>query len=399
MATLSETFLAGIQKQEGSSLDSSSGAAVGAQLAQLQQQKIAQRAALQKQAQELEQAKIDKIGEAFLNMSKIQGPMQKIYGEKYIPQLITSMGMQDKIHPLNMEAIVKDQQLAAGIGAAINERRITYADLQSPEALLKKAPELLRMGSMEQLQAVGAGSPEVIEKATKEAQNNRQTERNAIIGADAARDRLETQIDTAGSKKFDEKAGADAAKFDGTGGVEDAKKKIQDIDDVIQMFEKGEVKSGTTAKKALGLVPFVDKEAVTAAFDEKFAAAQAKSRSFLKLKDNLDSQFAQAEAEKQYNMRTINGALSKDENIKRLKSMRSEMVNDLEAGARLIKRYGRGGGSATAQSAPKIPEGAEVMFHGRAMNRKGLEAFVKNHSKDPRVPEARKLLLQLNVKK
>ncbi len=83
MPTLSESFIPQIMKDNAPPEDKGEGWALGAQLAQLQQQKQQQAAMLQQKQQELNQAKWEKVGNYYKQYDAMpDGPGKKLYGIK-----------------------------------------------------------------------------------------------------------------------------------------------------------------------------------------------------------------------------------------------------------------------------------------------------------------------------
>lgn len=384
MATLSEMFISGIQKQEGTSLDSASGAAVGAQLAQLQQTKLANKAALQKQMADLEMTKFEKIGGAIKDLSAMpEGAGKKYMGEKYLPTLIESMNMQDKFHPMVLETMIKDQKILAGAQAwvANGGDPAVFNDINKALPLMK---EFGQLGSLEEIKSVIENNPKEIADTRKEYLGRQNAKDTAHIAGSYAAQKQAVEIATTGSQKFDEKIGADMAKLDSSGGLPDFDKKIKDMEEAKAYFEKKGQQSGTFGQKLIGITPMIDQDRATSFSNSDLKAALDKSRSFIKLKDNIDSQFAQAEGERQYNMRGPDKMLPDDENAKRIQSMIDEAKIDRAAAKKHLVRLG------------KIPT---IMFNGNRMDAEGLEQAIKAakeiNANDPRIPQAEQALKQL----
>lgn len=141
-------FISGIQKQEGTSLDSSSGAAVGAQLAGIQQQREQQAQTIQMKQQELQVAKFEKVGKWFDDYAKMpDGGAKQAFGKNFIPQGIQALGLQDKINPVVTEMMMKDSQLAQGLTSLIRQGVLKVTDLQNPEKIAQVYPEAASEGA------------------------------------------------------------------------------------------------------------------------------------------------------------------------------------------------------------------------------------------------------------
>lgn len=402
MATLSEMFLSGIQKQEGTSLDSASGAAVGAQLAQLQQAKVAQKAALQKQAQDLEMAKLEKIGGAFDTWAKMpEGAGKKIYAEKFVPNLIMSLGYQDKIHPLNLEMMMKDQQIGAGVVAAIRNGA-NPQNLMDADWIAQNAPELMRLGSAQQISSFVADNPKQVGEAHNQYADDKQTESNAHIAGKYAAQKQAVDIATSGQVKADEAFGKDMPEYV-TKGTALATKNIDRLRGALQTLSSGNVDTKSYRSK----IPYIG-NALLELSQPEIATIRDDIRNAIQggLKEVLGGQYTAQEGEDMFN-RAFNTSFDAKENARRTMQELAALENmkaNKDAAVAYFREKGTlsgfGGGSAQPKS-PKQPvdKDAAAQQHISAMSKEKLETFIKANPKNKYTPWARKQLLKLNAKK
>mgnify|MGYP001564383125 CR=1 FL=1 len=186
MATLSEMFIGSVNQQnvDMGKTTSDHGAAIGAQLAQMQQQKQQHAAALAQKQQELEAAKYEKVGNWFDMASKMpEGPDKKAFKETFIPNGIQAVGLQDKIHPMVLEMMTKNSKIATGVTSAIRQGKVPVSVLGDPEAIAKDYPELLRIGSAEEIAALTAEYPKMFGEAEEQSLDRVSQEKRTQLSA------------------------------------------------------------------------------------------------------------------------------------------------------------------------------------------------------------------------
>lgn len=194
MPTLSEMFIGGIQQQEGRSLDSSSGAAVGAQLAHMKMERETQMAQLQQKQQELQVAKFEKVGKWFDDYAKMpDGGAKQAFGKNFIPQGIQALGLQDKVNPIVTDMMLKDSQLATGLTSLVRQGVLKVTDLQNPEKIAQVYPEAASEGarlSADFAKQMGDAEEQSLDRQTQ-IDNSKRSAANAGIRGSGVQDRAD----------------------------------------------------------------------------------------------------------------------------------------------------------------------------------------------------------------
>lgn len=406
MASLAQTFIQGAMQQNEAARDpnAGSGFAQGAQIALEAEKLQQQRAQMEAAKQKLEQDKLDKIGAAFNTWSSMpEGPGKKIYGEKFIPNLITAVGYQDKIHPLNLEIMMKDDQYAAGILAGIRSGRYTPQQLQDADFVATHAQEIVKGGSAEQISGYVANNPKAVTEAFHQRQDDAQSEKNAHITGQYAAIRQATDIEATGPKEIAKKANDLYVAYEGSGGRSSQQATLDRIDEAISKLESGEIKTGNTLKKALTLVPdIVGGEKIRNLSDSNLKTMNEKILQSINMKAALaDPNPADNRVKEVERRMSVDMSLDKDQNIAKLKAARQKHIEDYDNTENLFRKYVRGYGAQDKTSAPKAPQDRDAAAAQRisAMPADKLEAFIKANPKNKYVPLARKQLLKLSTKK
>ncbi len=207
MATLSEMFLAGIQKQEGTSLDSASGAAVGAQLAQIQQQREAQAQNLKQKQAELKNVKFEKLYEFmgnarhYTNAAERTSYLKSATGYRNVlgisPDEVSDEGIMQLAPDANfgrmatLHSMVERQELTAAEALDLGTnplKRDKFALITpTPPELINKSPDL--------------------SAAQKEALDRQQGVRLKAMDIEAEKQKQITGIMTSGQVKMDQTLG------------------------------------------------------------------------------------------------------------------------------------------------------------------------------------------------
>lgn len=158
------------------------GASLAIQVEEMQQK----RQDLVQKQQALEIAKYDKVGgwmEAWTKMP--EGGAKKAFAEKFIPNGVQALGLQDKIHPLNLEAMLKDSKLATGVISWVRGGG-DPAILNDPTKLMEAAPHLLQLGSADEIAAVGGNMQDAVGKANEQSLDRKSQEKRAALAAQNA---------------------------------------------------------------------------------------------------------------------------------------------------------------------------------------------------------------------
>lgn len=195
MATLAEMFIGDVQQQNQQPLSKSDvGWSMGAQLAERQQKAQEFQQQLKQKQQELELAKYDKVGSWFDAASKMpDGPDKKAFKENFIPNGIQAMGLQDKIHPMVLDMMTKNSKLATGVISAIRNKEVPVSALGDPETIARKYPNLLRLGSAQEIAALAAEYPTEFGKAEEQALDREASVKAAGMRAGGTQERFDTK--------------------------------------------------------------------------------------------------------------------------------------------------------------------------------------------------------------
>lgn len=379
MPTLSEMFIQNADKQNTQQI-SDAGWELGPKLAQLQQAKQAQKAAIQKQQEDLELAKFEKIGGWFEAHAKMpDGPAKKAFAAKFIPSGIQALGMQEKIHPLNMEMMTSDGKLASGVGAAIRERRITLGDLGNPEILAKKAPELYQLGSQEEIAAVAGDYPKMIEDASQMGQQLTSSEKQAEARIQESQRKQGADISATGPKEVARKIGDLYADYAAGGGREGFNKSIEQLNSAAAELKKNPKLTGNFSQK----VPYVNSDGSQSFLNPEAVRVKTQAQAALNsaLKQTYGSQFTEKEG-----IRVLNqiwddrqpGAVNLSKIMDQVKTLKRDMT----------AREGefRKQGFMPASGSPKVE------FNGKYVEREELKSLVKKFPNHPSAAAARKAL-------
>lgn len=119
--------------------------------------------------QELQQAKLSK----YIDMQEVHakmpdGPAKIIFGSKVIPNVTTSMGLDNLVHPVAQDMLVKDSVLAAQVISDVRNGKVPPAIFGDPVQLAKYSKAALQNASAEDIQGLTANYGPEIQKAYDE---------------------------------------------------------------------------------------------------------------------------------------------------------------------------------------------------------------------------------------
>jgi hypothetical protein len=163
------------------------GAALGQQI---EQTRMA-RAALEQKKQEAEQAKYSKVGDWFETASKMpDGPAKKAFVNKFVPNGIAALGLQDKIDPNVMQMLQGDPNIGSFLNEKARKGEIPMSILSSPEGIAKIAasPEFAQFGGQQALGTLNATVDEYrpkLEKSNEEYIKAQEEQKRAETAAAA----------------------------------------------------------------------------------------------------------------------------------------------------------------------------------------------------------------------
>lgn len=138
MATLTESFIGEVNKLNTPEL-SDAGWNTGIQLAQLKQQREQQAQMIKQKQEELQMAKIEKVGGWFETASKMEdGPAKKSFLSGFIPNGIQALGVQDAFHPESLKMMTTDPLIVPYMSDKIRRGETSFGEvikaLGSPDA-------------------------------------------------------------------------------------------------------------------------------------------------------------------------------------------------------------------------------------------------------------------------
>ena len=208
-----------LQQSQNEGPDLAGSAARGAQIAleveKLKQQKMQ----LAQQKEQAEVAKFEKVGSWLDTYAKMpEGPAKKAFGTNFIPQGIQALGLQEKIHPLNQEMLIKDSKVAAAFIAGVRDGKYSISGLMDSEYIAKNYPELTRDASAAEIASLAGEYTQTLNKADEERGQRQATRENAIIAANAAYGRQKDDQMSAGEVEVRKKVGTEFANYSAIGG-------------------------------------------------------------------------------------------------------------------------------------------------------------------------------------
>lgn len=191
MATIAEMLISGATQSASQVPDLSAsltrGMQHGAELAKQAETVQNNRAQLEHQKQQLELQKFEKAGSWFDTYTKMpEGPAKKAFAQNFIPNGLQALGIQDKIHPLNLDVMLKDSKLMNGVISLVKQGKVPVSALGDPEFIMEKYPELAKIGAVEEISALSAEYPEALGKAETESLDRAGRAENARVAAAAS---------------------------------------------------------------------------------------------------------------------------------------------------------------------------------------------------------------------
>lgn len=280
---------------------------LGLRAEQLQQSKQE----LQSQKEQLELQRYETFAQSVEKGYKLEGQARSNYFKKYLPQRMALLGMgPDKFNPAVLDMITGDPNSVLAIAQArelVQNGSMTPTQVQQlfvdPEAWAEQAPILIDDYKV----ALDRKAKVEAQEAQLGAQKKRQEERITAKAIEA-----ETKRKTTAQVAASGKIGAEFSQYT-QGGPAKYEKAIKGYEEVIEDLKTGKVKFGGFKK-----LPWMSEEQWLARFDEKAKAAVDKIRANINIRAATGDPNPTAQYINQILSRSIDPALSNEENIKKL---------------------------------------------------------------------------------
>ena len=321
-----------------------SGLRFGAEIAEAYEKAKQNRALLEQKKQEIQLAKIDKVGHGFEVGSKIDNPQQqKAYMNGYMPNLVNALGLNDLFHPDSFKMAQAEPLAITYMKTRTQDDPAYLTNTLLPAAAdAGKFAELLASNEYKQFKAeqlTQASLQESVGALKKEFDKGR-TEQNKTartqLVADAAGTRQDKDIGATGSKELAKKTAVAYDTYKNGGGQAAAQKSIQAFQEAVTALESGEVKFGTLAKS----LPYGATEQVLSRTDPKAKALMDKVRGAINMRERLADPNPTAIQVDAILSRAIDPRLNNAENVKKL---RAELTQMRQADDNRVKEFRRQG--------------------------------------------------------
>lgn len=309
--------------------------AQGAQLALKREELANTRAALEKQRQDLELAKDQKILDTIKLATDIQEKdprAAQMILKNVLPAKVSMYGREQQYSPATLELLASSplaRAKAQGLQLELQEK-VSRGEISATEASKQFGaavgdPELLLNLDTDKLY-----------EASKFATSEENQERRTKMMAEATAQRQEREIESTFRKKVSEKTAATYEAWEAQGGRAGFQKNIGAIDKAIADLESGKVKFGTWDKK----IPFGSNEDVLARLDPDAKALVDSVLGAVNMKASLaDPNPTQKQIDQILN-RTIDPRLNNAANIAKLRAMKAQLTADVAAKERTFAREG-----------------------------------------------------------
>lgn len=323
-------------------------------------------------AKEVNDAKWEKSWGMIKTGLDIKDPKaQNAYFKSFVPKGLAALGTADQIDPqafqfatLTKENQARLQTLDSMVQRGVKTRDEAISILNDQQTFSKLVPAFSDV-------PVGEIPKEYLDETYKNLGESQKTaigataQENALRAAnvrnektiEGAADRQTKDIQSSGQVTLAKRTAEDNAKFNTSGGQQAALAKIKKMEEVLKKFESGKIQTGGLLKKGVSMVGMQD------VIDPELKAATDDMRAAISLKESLDSQFAQKEAEQQYNMRTIDPGLPTKANVARIRSMLQEAKDSYNNKIQTFKAQGlpvQGAEEAAPAAPAAAPDTARI---------------------------------------
>lgn len=322
----------------------------GAQLAQ-ERIKLQQAQAKNKQdLQQLQFAKIEKLGSFFDLAAKMpEGGAKQAFIKDYIPNYVNAVGLGDVINPTSLKMMQADPAVSAFIKSSVQRGTLdlnqVLSSLGNPDQLARLVQETGLEASAEAIEgAVRANLGELSEAGkfqTEQANSNRRSEDQIR----AAQVRQQTEIASTGEKAVASNAAKLFTDFQGAGGAAGMTKAEKALSDAIEELRSGKVKTGNFAAK----VPWGGDVRVLARTNPKLKALMDRVLSTQNIKAlSGDPNPTQAQIDA-INSRILDPAATPQANIEKLQAELERLRDDKTTKTQLFREQGflRDGGQSS----------------------------------------------------
>lgn len=323
MATIAEQLLGIASQTAQNAPDIAGGFAKGAALAQSAERIQTERMKLQQAKAQNDLGKYAKIMDAVKVADKTKDPgiQNAILGKGgTVEKMVYALKADDVFTPETIALLNKSPEARANIVGyqAEMEKKIAggMSFQQARAEVAATLPDTLSVASLD----TGRGLKAQETYAAEVQHNNRQHE--------AAQAQLGKQIQAQNAAPVVEenkKLRADNLKFTNMGGQSHAEAQLKKLDESVAYFKD----QLDQAKNSTGgvLTTLANKVGILGLKDPKLKIAMDNLKSSINLKESLDSQFSQSEAQQQYAMRTADVQLPVQDNYDRAVAMRDEARN------------------------------------------------------------------------
>lgn len=338
MATIAEMLVnSGLQSSQQAP-DFGQAISRGAEMAAHVEQVKLQRMKLEQDKKQLQDHRLKEFVTAIDKGKDFKDPTaKKNYYTKFLPRYRDQLNLTEVFPDDNLAFLVNNDENLARVrtltqlvadGKMTGEVAVTTAN--NPLLLGDVPPTPDSMGGKE-------GSMPDLQGAIKFNREQRDKIKVAELTQTGQNQRLDKNIETAGQVAAREKIGKDYATFKTAGGLSGAVAKVKKLQEVVDAFERGEIKTRGAGTIIAGTIAG---DTGLALANSKFKKALDAARSSINLKASLDSQFAAKEAEQQYSMRTLDKSLETEDNKQRAKDLLEEAKNDLTTKVREFQAHG-----------------------------------------------------------
>lgn len=253
----------------------------GAALAQQKQALMHKQEELKQKAAENEMQKFSKVGEWMDTYNKMaEGPAKKVFGDKFITSGIKALGLEEKIHPLNQEMMIKDSRLAGAITKGIRDGKYDISILGDPDKMSQAYPELVKDNAAEDVAALTGTYRETFDKAEAERGQRAATKENAQIVAQGQAQRAIDEDNRKPDVEEGKKVSALYTEWTKEGGDAGAASRIKKLTDARNKLKNKEVILGDWKTQ----LPYGTDPAVTSRINKKVKALSDDVQSTLNVK-------------------------------------------------------------------------------------------------------------------
>lgn len=351
---------------------------------------------LEQKKEELQLAKLEKVGGWFEVASKMEdGPAKKAFVSKFIPNGINALGVNDAFHPVSLEMLQGNPLVVKYAVNEIRQGRLDpsklYGAMANPDqaALLYNSPGFKQFGGQEEIQSALQESIGQLAKAGEFAASEEGKFARAQLMGQQQANRIAATTESAGPKALAAKLADKFADYEAGGGKAGMQSSLEKLESAANALETGTVVTGGASTK----LPGFNSEDAQSVLNPQMVAVKQEAQGALNtvLRQTLGAQFTEKEGERVLNQIWDDRQPPKV-NAKKIRSKIKELRSGIISSERQYIKQGFMRPEDSLAGSSKAAGGKRYELNGKTFTREKLEQFLKDHPGDVDAPKVRKLL-------